>query len=93
LPSSGTAPTAAEIAASNITEVGLEFLSITNSKLVHSEDCLYLNVWSKPQSGEPLKAVMVFIYGGGFTSGTSSTPIYNGAALADQEDVIVVNFK
>ena len=60
---------------------------------MHSEDCLYLNVWSKPQSGEPLKAVMVFIYGGGFDGGTSSLPIFNGAALAGQEDVIIVNFK
>jgi carboxylesterase type B len=36
---------------------------------------------------------MVFIYGGGFTGGTSSMPITNGAALADREDVIIVNFK
>jgi carboxylesterase type B len=31
------------------------------------EDCLTLNVWSKPQSGEKAKAVMVWIYGGGET--------------------------
>jgi cholinesterase len=94
MPSSGTPATPGEIAASNITEVGLELLTtITNPEVVHSEDCLYLNVWSKPQSGEPEKAVMVFIYGGGFTSGTSATPIFNGAALAGQEDVIIVNFK
>jgi cholinesterase len=94
MPSAGTPPTPAEIAASNITEVGLELLTtISSPEVVHSEDCLYLNVWSKPQSGEPLKAVMVFIYGGGFTSGTSTTPVYNGAALAGQDDVIIVNFK
>jgi carboxylesterase type B len=31
------------------------------------EDCLTLNVWSKPQSGDKAKAVMVWIYGGGET--------------------------
>ena len=36
---------------------------------------------------------MVFIYGGAFDSGTSSSPTFNGAALADQEDVIIVTFK
>lgn len=30
-----------------------------------SEDCLTLNVWSKPQTGEKLKAVLVWIFGGG----------------------------
>lgn len=30
-----------------------------------SEDCLKLNVWTKPQSGEKGKAVMMWIYGGG----------------------------
>jgi cholinesterase len=30
-----------------------------------SEDCLTLNVWSKPQVGEKKKAVMAWIYGGG----------------------------
>ena len=30
-----------------------------------SEDCLTLNVWTKPQSGEKKKAVLFWIYGGG----------------------------
>ena len=94
LPSQQTPPTASEIAASNITTVGLELINlITNQHVLYNEDCLYLNVWSKPQTGEAQKAVMVFMYGGGFDSGTSSLPIYNGATLADQEDVIIVTFK
>ena len=60
---------------------------------MHSEDCLYLNVWSKPQSGERQKAVMVFIYGGAFDSGTSSNPQLNGAGLIDLGDVVTVTFK
>ncbi|XP_053455875.1 cholinesterase isoform X1 [Nycticebus coucang] len=55
-----------------------------------SEDCLYLNVWSpapKPQNA----TVMVWIYGGGFQSGTSSLHSYNGKFLARTERVIVVS--
>jgi cholinesterase len=60
---------------------------------VFSEDCLTLNIWTKPQVGEKKKAVMVWLYGGGFQSGTSSDPNYDGQFIADQEDVVVVSFK
>ena len=30
-----------------------------------NEDCLYLNIWTKPQSGDKRKAVLIWIYGGG----------------------------
>ncbi|XP_023440534.1 cholinesterase isoform X3 [Dasypus novemcinctus] len=55
-----------------------------------SEDCLYLNVWipaPKPKNA----AVMVWIYGGGFQTGTSSLPVYDGRFLARVERVIVVS--
>lgn len=61
-----------------------------------SEDCLYLNVWSpnvnrsQPQP-QPLAPVMVWIYGGGFISGTSSLPMYNGRFLSQSENVVVVS--
>jgi cholinesterase len=55
------------------------------------EDCLTLNIWSKPQTGEKKKAVMVWIYGGGFGSGSTSYDGYNGARLADEHDVTVVS--
>jgi cholinesterase len=29
------------------------------------EDCLFLNIWTKPQVGEKKKAVMIWLYGGG----------------------------
>ncbi|KAK3080918.1 hypothetical protein LTS18_011964 [Coniosporium uncinatum] len=29
------------------------------------EDCLTLNIWTKPQTGERAKAVLFWIYGGG----------------------------
>jgi cholinesterase len=68
-------------------------LTILTTPDNHAEDCLYLNIWTKPQTGESKKAVLLWIYGGGFNSGGSSVPGYNGANIAEQEDVIVVSFK
>ena len=55
-----------------------------------SEDCLYLNVWSSNQSNNKKKPVLVWIYGGGFTSGGSACPIYDGESFA-REDVVFVS--
>jgi para-nitrobenzyl esterase len=51
-----------------------------------SEDCLSLNVWTTGGSG---KAVLLFVPGGGFTQGGGGEVIYNGAALAKQDVVMV----
>jgi para-nitrobenzyl esterase len=61
------------------------------SKLQPSEDCLYLNVWTTAKRPHLPRPVMVWIYGGGFTGGAGSVPIYDGAALA-RKGVVVVNF-
>ncbi|KAL8972888.1 MAG: hypothetical protein Q9197_002584 [Variospora fuerteventurae] len=55
------------------------------------EDCLKLNVWTKPTQGEKKKAVLFWLYGGGFTKGTTNTFLYDGEFLADTQDVIVVS--
>jgi para-nitrobenzyl esterase len=52
-----------------------------------SEDCLTLNVWTPSTSGR--SPVMVFIHGGGFTSGTDRNPWYDGAALASHGVTVV----
>ena len=59
-----------------------------------SEDCLTLNVWTKPQVGEEKKAVMIWIVGGGWTTGATNN-VYgdDGEHIVDQEDVIVVSMK
>lgn len=56
-----------------------------------SEDCLTLNIWTKPQDGEKKKAVLVWIHGGGYTSGGSAIPWYNGQYLAGEQDLVVVS--
>nr|XP_023907898.1 cholinesterase-like [Quercus suber] len=57
------------------------------------EDCLTLNVWSKPQSGSAKKPTLVWIYGGAFDTGGTNITAYNGQYFADQEDVVIVSFK
>ena len=52
-----------------------------------SEDCLYLNIWSRPAA---LHApVMVWIHGGGYLAGSGSLALYDGSALARLGAVVV----
>jgi len=56
-----------------------------------SEDCLYLNVWTPKERATRKRPVMVWIYGGGFVNGGSSSPVYDGSAFA-QSGVVFVSF-
>jgi para-nitrobenzyl esterase len=59
-----------------------------------SEDCLYLNVWTNAKSSAEKKAVLVYIYGGGFGSGGAACPIYDGEATAKKDVVfVVINYR
>jgi para-nitrobenzyl esterase len=57
-----------------------------------SENCLYLNVWApgNARAGANLP-VIVFIYGGGSTIGSSGMAIYGGETVA-QRGAVFVNF-
>jgi para-nitrobenzyl esterase len=55
-----------------------------------SEDCLYLNVWTPARTASERLPVMVWIYGGAFSAGMTSIPLYDGTHLA-QQGVIVVS--
>ena len=54
-----------------------------------SEDCLYLNVWTGAETTDEKRPVMVWIYGGGFGVGMTSTPTYDGTNLARKGVVLV----
>lgn len=59
-----------------------------------SEDCLYLNIWTPTKTGKEKLPVLVWIYGGGFVSGSAACPIYDGEALAKEGIVYVsVNYR
>ena len=55
-----------------------------------SDDCLYLNVWTKGINDGKKRPVMVWLHGGGFAMGASSElPFYDGANLAKKDVVLV----
>ena len=54
-----------------------------------SEDCLYLNVWT-PATDAGKRPVLVWLHGGGFSTGSGSWPLYDGTALARRGDAVVV---
>ncbi|XP_055902981.1 esterase B1-like isoform X2 [Eupeodes corollae] len=59
------------------------------TKYKGSEDCLYLNVFSKNLSPDKLSPVMVWIYGGGFQIGEASRDLYGPDYLMDKDVVYV----
>jgi len=57
-----------------------------------SEDCLYMNVWAPPGSNANSRLpVIVFIYGGGGTIGSSGMANYDGEQVATR-GAVYVNF-
>ncbi|MDO6414043.1 carboxylesterase family protein [Sphingomonas sp. BIUV-7] len=62
------------------------------SPKIQSEDCLFVNVWrpAGAEAGGKLP-VMLWIHGGGFVAGVSTSPMFNGTHLA-QKGVILVSF-
>ena len=61
-----------------------------------SEDCLTLNVWAPVEAdADAGLPVMVWVYGGAFLTGGGSFPLYNGARLAAEQQVVVasVNYR
>ena len=68
-----------------------EGIEMWNPNTRMDEDCLYLNIWRrKPEQGDSPKTIMVWIHGGGFSSGSSVLDIYDGSQLAARENVVVV---
>ena len=58
----------------------------------YSEDCLYLNVWTKaPGQTDKKLPVAVWIFGGGLREGWGSEPEFDGKNWADK-DVVLVSF-
>lgn len=59
-----------------------------------SEDCLYLNVWTPAATATARLPVMVWIHGGGYTTGAGSSILYDGMYLAGRGIVLVtINYR
>ncbi|XP_035208789.1 acetylcholinesterase-like [Stegodyphus dumicola] len=75
----------------NDTQFG-EFKGSTmwNANSPLSEDCLTVSVWvpnPRPESA----AVLVWFYGGGFYSGTTTLDVYDPKILCSEEEIIIVS--
>jgi para-nitrobenzyl esterase len=61
-----------------------------NSSPEQGEDCLVLNVYTPGLKDGRKRPVMVWLHGGGFSSGSGSGRILDGSRLAHAHDVVVV---
>jgi para-nitrobenzyl esterase len=55
----------------------------------YSEDCLYLNVWTGARQPSEKRPVIVWIYGGGFTDGSS---VYDDGEAMARKGIVFVSF-
>jgi len=58
--------------------------------LTESEDCLVLNVFTPALGSGRGRPVMVWLHGGGFSTGSGSGAVLDGTSLAKTSDVVVV---
>jgi para-nitrobenzyl esterase len=85
----GKAPTEPE-AVARMSQFAALLHGLAGDEPAQSEDCLVLNVWTPGLDTQRSRAVMVWLHGGAFESGSGSWPMYDGAPLAAQGDAVVV---
>ena len=61
-----------------------------NVQKLHSEDCLYLNIWLNEDDKTEKKPVMVWIHGGAYVVGSGSQASYSGANLVQKQSDIIM---
>ncbi|MGJ7900966.1 carboxylesterase/lipase family protein [Lysobacter sp. 1R34A] len=54
------------------------------------EDCLYANVSTPALRDGGARPVLVYLHGGGYDSGSGSSPLYDGVRLCRRGDVVVI---
>jgi para-nitrobenzyl esterase len=66
-------------------------LTVSGSNLpTEGEDCLVLNVWTPAVNDGRKRPVMFWCHGGGFATGSGSSPDNDGTNLSRRGDVVVV---
>ena len=68
-----------------------ETIGTTLGRTVGSEDCLYLNIWTPASRPATPRPVLVFVHGGSNITGYTADPLYDGATLAREQDLVVVS--
>jgi para-nitrobenzyl esterase len=71
----------------NATNFGSSATQPAGNKVVGSEDCLYLNLYT-PAIDSHKRAVVVWVHGGSMTNGSGNG--MNGHAFADKDDIITI---
>jgi para-nitrobenzyl esterase len=61
-----------------------------NGGETQDETCLVLNVWAPSLERSVRRPVLVYIHGGGYASGSGSSPLYDGSRLAARGGVVVI---
>jgi para-nitrobenzyl esterase len=87
---SAFSPTPPQMNLSSQRMPGLDLSPIVGESWRKGDDYLTLNIWT-PDPGTQRLPVMVFIYGGAFVSGGSSTSLYDGTRFA-RDGVVFVSF-
>ena len=88
-PAAWTQPLTTQSYGSHCMQLG-KFADMVFHDAGESEDCLTLNVWTPPGADANAKLpVMVWIYGGGFSAGSTSERRQDGEALARRGVVLV----
>jgi para-nitrobenzyl esterase len=83
-------PTPPQVDLSSQRFPGLDLRPISGESWRKGDDYLTINIWT-PDPGARGLPVMVFIYGGAFVVGGSSTALYNGTSFA-RDGVVLVSF-
>ncbi len=74
------------------TPIAHDEYNVPHYHYIQDEDCLYLNIWTKHIEKGVKRPVMVWIHGGGFSTGSSiELYAYDGMELCDFGDVVVVS--
>lgn len=74
------------------TPIAHDQYNVPHYHYVQDEQCHYLNIWTKHIDRNAKRPVMVWIHGGGFSTGSSiELYAYDGQELADFGDVVVVS--
>jgi para-nitrobenzyl esterase len=68
-----------------------ELPSISGPPPPQGEDCLVLNVWTRGLDDGGNRPIMFWIHGGGFSTGSGSSPLVDGASLCRRGDVVSIS--